>query len=367
MVNMGLSRNGGGQYALIKKRIATLGIDISHYLPPRVEDLAGIRRGKRVAIEFVGTDELHRALWRVRCEGDFCDKSEEVMLSSSFLVISDTRSPVCRTCSYVRDLRGSRFVKLLVSKFIRIEKRGALWECRCDCGSIIEAFGNTLEAGHKTHCGCVDLHYRGGPTPKHGYARKKKSPEYTCLQRIIRRCRNPKDKHFSDYGKRGITVSDRWYTPAESLKIENFIADVGKRPHPDWSLDRIDPDGNYEPDNFRWAPSIVQDMNKRKYQPSQNLLDLAAKTEIRKILADPALSPETRAELRQKLLHGYYQRDAIGMQQADKWLTDNGIETERPIIGSNDPRSFRRANPALRVGVGRNAQRSTDRQDRVSN
>jgi len=72
------------------------------------------------------------------------------------------------------------------------------------------------------------------------------------------RCFNPTDDAYSDYGGRGITVCERWLT------FENFYADMGERPGPDYSLDRINNDGNYEPENCRWATREQQMQNKRK-------------------------------------------------------------------------------------------------------
>jgi hypothetical protein len=96
-----------------------------------------------------------------------------------------------------------------------------------------------------------------------------KTPEYRTWIQIRRRCQNPESMNFAEYGARGVQVCVRW----ESFGV--FLADVGRRPSPKHSLDRVDPNGNYEPENCRWATSKIQQRNRRN-----NRL-LAFKGEIR--------------------------------------------------------------------------------------
>lgn len=152
------------------------------------------------------------------------------------------------------DLTGRRFGKLTVLSLDGIDRHGAyMWLCECDCkpGKQKVIRGSSLLSGHTTSCGCS----RG---IEHGMSKTKIYHEWSHIKS---RCRRPTDEKYHDYGARGIDVCDRWYDD-----FQTFYDDVSKLPHfgeLGYSIDRINNDGDYEPDNVRWSTSYMQQNNKR--------------------------------------------------------------------------------------------------------
>lgn len=145
--------------------------------------------------------------------------------------------------------------------------------CKCDCGNNHITSLWHLRNGHTQSCGC----YQISRITKHGLSR---SSEYKIWNKLKNRCLDTRDDRYKDYGGRGIKVCKRW------MKFENFIADMGKRPSLDYSVDRIDNDGNYEPKNCRWATHKEQSNNMRtnvKFLYNGAVYNLTELTKISKL------------------------------------------------------------------------------------
>lgn len=158
------------------------------------------------------------------------------------------------------DLTGLKFGRLLVKrKSTEKNKYGVLlWECLCDCGNIVNLLTSSIKSGNTQSCGCLsrdNLIQRNKDNATHGLSR---TPIYITWGGIVQRCTNPTDSHFPDYGGRGISICDRWRN-----SFENFYADMGPKPGPEYSIERSNNNGDYEPGNCIWVTKSEQNNNRR--------------------------------------------------------------------------------------------------------
>lgn len=161
------------------------------------------------------------------------------------------------------DLSGRIFGKLTVKERVVHPHKPitAQWICVCECGNVKKIFACNLLKEVARSCGCDRNNNR---TKRHGQSQ---IPEYGAWARMRYRCLNTKASIYADYGGRGVGISKRWD------KFETFLEDMGLRPSPKHSLDRINNDGNYEPSNCRWATTSEQAFNKRTRKAIQNYTD----------------------------------------------------------------------------------------------
>ncbi len=182
------------------------------------------------------------------------------------------------------DKTGTRFGLLTVIKRAERVGVGAYWFCICDCGNTSVVSSVHLRKHGTRSCGCLRRRGRFN----HGYSRRGHvSPEYNALRNALARCYDEYNKSYANYGGRGIRVYAPWnfrITKRVVDSVTSFVECVGLRPGPEYSLDRIDNNGHYEPGNVRWATKLEQRHNQRKVIRNRDF-EAAVEAEVQRRIA----------------------------------------------------------------------------------
>lgn len=157
------------------------------------------------------------------------------------------------------DLSGRKFGRLTVLEYFgtRLDGfgrfRACLWKCRCECGKETIVLANVISRGNVKSCGCLHIE----SLKNKSYAPSKvRTISYRRWGYMMKRCYDKGAADFKNYGAKGIVVCEQWHDPLI------FIKDMGDPPDNSYTLDRINPFGNYEPSNCRWATQKVQQNNR---------------------------------------------------------------------------------------------------------
>jgi len=161
-----------------------------------------------------------------------------------------------------KDIKGEKKNKLtaIESTGVKSGNGDFIWKFSCECGNTVETTIGRFNYEHVKSCGCFRIDNLPNRKNYHGM---KHSITYTSWRKMLERCCTPTCKDYKDYGGAGIQVCERWKN-----SFKDFYEDMGDRPSPEYTIDRVDTTGSYSPENCVWSPKHVQSRNRRSSKGS---------------------------------------------------------------------------------------------------
>lgn len=198
-----------------------------------------------------------KAQWLCQCDcGNTAIKDTHYLLRDGCTKSCGCYANYLSSQRRIKDITGERFGRLTVTGKAYVKNLTTYWHCKCDCGNEVDVCTSNLKNGSTMSCGCLQREKIKNRMTTHG---KTKTRLYRIWARMKNRCYCKNNSAYSDYGGRGIIVCDEWRNDFDAFY--DWAISHGYKDN--LSIDRIDCNGNYEPDNCRWSTSEVQNNNKR--------------------------------------------------------------------------------------------------------